>query len=142
MTRVKKVRIELRLNPGVAAEKAIIDALGADPAYGEHCRAIKEWLRRGLEEVNKELDRLLEHPDPLEALDAGAGALSQQHYTGMRALLVARLGQSRAAVRTPQPAPVAAPAPETPAPPVATPAPRSKGNWAQFRGLAGLDSNS
>jgi hypothetical protein len=123
-------RIEIRLSPGNAEERQLIEALEKSDEYGAKANFLKARLLRGYVAIMREVEHIRSQSDQLAALDRLAQSVNAGHYRVLRALLYQREPVSSpasmvAAVPAPSPAPataVSAPPEQPLLPPVAAPA--------------------
>lgn len=86
-------RIEFRVSPGNATERALIEALdGLGDEYGAKGRFLKERLLKGYTAIQRELDGFMRDEDPLGALERFASEVDAKHYRVLKVLLRSRMG--------------------------------------------------
>lgn len=86
---MKIERLEVRLRPGIDAEKELIHALEENSrAYGKKSEFMRECLRRGYSALRKEAKGLIdEGSDEITILDALAKAFTVSDYRVMKTYL-------------------------------------------------------
>lgn len=86
---MKLERLEVRLRPGIKAEKEVIDALEAPgAAYGKKNELMRECLRRGYNALRKKAQSLVDDgSDEITILDALAQTFSCGDYRVMKTYL-------------------------------------------------------